>query len=86
MIIHRFDNAPLMNPERSADLVLNAVPVGDCITATTPVCLAKLYGIPTAPATVSTNKLGVSGFANNFANQADLNVSCRPITKSSLHH
>lgn len=31
-----------------------------------------MYGIPTTPATQSTNTLGVSGFLNQFANQADL--------------
>jgi tripeptidyl-peptidase-1 len=33
-----------------------------------------LYGIPTTRATRSTNRLGVSGFINQFANQADLQV------------
>lgn len=33
-----------------------------------------IYGIPTTPATQSTNKLGVSGFIEQFANQADLKV------------
>ncbi|KAJ7314500.1 family S53 protease [Mycena albidolilacea] len=31
-----------------------------------------LYGIPTTPATQTTNRLGVSGFIEQFANQADL--------------
>lgn len=45
-----------------------------CAGAITPACLQALYGIPTTMATQSTNKLGVSGFANMFANKADLKV------------
>ncbi|KAF8989843.1 family S53 protease [Hymenopellis radicata] len=38
----------------------------------TPACLEALYGIPTTRATQSSNRLGVSGFIDQFANQADL--------------
>ncbi|KAL0578129.1 hypothetical protein V5O48_003872 [Marasmius crinis-equi] len=43
-----------------------------CNSAVTPSCLESLYGIPTTRATQSSNKLGVSGFIQQFANQADL--------------
>jgi tripeptidyl-peptidase-1 len=43
-----------------------------CATSVTPTCLEALYGIPLTPATQSSNILGVSGFIEQFANQADL--------------
>ncbi|KAJ7668083.1 hypothetical protein B0H17DRAFT_1210146 [Mycena rosella] len=43
-----------------------------CATTITPACLQAIYGIPTIVATQSSNKLGVSGFIGQFANQADL--------------
>ncbi|TFK32816.1 family S53 protease-like protein [Crucibulum laeve] len=48
-----------------------AVPAS-CATTVTPACLQALYGIPTTKATQSSNVLGVSGFIDQFANQADL--------------
>jgi tripeptidyl-peptidase-1 len=48
-----------------------AVPAS-CATTVTPTCLQDLYGIPSTPATQSSNILGVSGFIQQFANQADL--------------
>ncbi|KAI0661205.1 family S53 protease [Cubamyces menziesii] len=55
----------------AVNLTSDAVPAS-CATTITPSCLQALYGIPTTPATVSTNQLGVSGFIEQFANQADL--------------
>ncbi|KAJ8087301.1 hypothetical protein PM082_006131 [Marasmius tenuissimus] len=52
-----------------------------CNSVVTPACLEALYGIPTTRATQSSNKLGVSGFIQQFANQADLRTfltSLRP--------
>lgn len=52
-----------------------------CATTITPACLQALYGIPTTKATQSSNVLGVSGFIEQFANQADLSTflaSLRP--------
>ncbi|KAK0481238.1 family S53 protease-like protein [Armillaria novae-zelandiae] len=43
-----------------------------CDNAVTPACLQGLYGIPSVPATQSSNKLAVSGFINQFAQTADL--------------
>jgi tripeptidyl-peptidase-1 len=41
----------------------------------TPACLQQLYGLPTTKATQSSNKLGVTGFIQQYAQQADLTVS-----------
>ncbi|KAL0581431.1 hypothetical protein V5O48_000585 [Marasmius crinis-equi] len=43
-----------------------------CNTNVTPNCLQTLYGIPTTPATQSSNKLGVTGFIDQWAQNADL--------------
>ncbi|KAJ7264084.1 family S53 protease-like protein [Mycena haematopus] len=51
--------------------VPDAVPAS-CASTITPACLQAMYGIPTTAATQTTNKLGVSGFSDQFANQADL--------------
>ncbi|KAI0264974.1 family S53 protease [Gloeopeniophorella convolvens] len=59
--------APIGNGNVSAD----AAP-SSCNTKFTPSCAQQLYGIPTTPATQSSNKLAVSGFIEQFANQADL--------------
>ncbi|KAF8911770.1 family S53 protease [Mucidula mucida] len=39
-----------------------------CASTVTPACLEALYGIPTTRATQSSNRLGVSGFIDQFAN------------------
>ncbi|EED77904.1 family S53 protease-like protein [Postia placenta Mad-698-R] len=57
-----------------------------CANTITPACLQSLYGIPTTPATQSSNQLGVSGFIDQFANQADLKTfltTLRPDLSSS---
>ncbi|PCH43830.1 family S53 protease-like protein [Wolfiporia cocos MD-104 SS10] len=43
-----------------------------CADTITPSCLQSLYGIPTTAATDSSNKLGVSGYDDQYANKADL--------------
>lgn len=55
----------------TVNLTSDAVPAS-CDSVVTPACLEALYGIPTARATQSSNVLGVSGFIDQFANQADL--------------
>ncbi|KAI0689958.1 family S53 protease [Cytidiella melzeri] len=61
-----------MTPRAAAtNLSTEAVPAS-CATTITPSCLQALYGIPTTAATHTANKLGVAGFINQFANQADL--------------
>ena len=48
-----------------------------CGTTVTPSCLQAFYGIPTTLATNSKNVLAVSGFIDQFANQADLTTFLR---------
>ncbi|KZP29429.1 family S53 protease [Athelia psychrophila] len=43
-----------------------------CHSATTPACIQDLYGIPKTLATQSENKLFVSGFGGEYANNLDL--------------
>ncbi|ETW78995.1 serine protease S53 [Heterobasidion irregulare TC 32-1] len=45
-----------------------------CETQVTPACLQAQYGIPSAPATQSSNTLAVSGFGGQFANLGDLQL------------
>ncbi|KAJ6566546.1 family S53 protease [Mycena capillaripes] len=47
---------------------------GSCTSTMTPGCLQELYGIPTTPVTQKSNTLGVAGFIDQWANQADLTV------------
>ncbi|KAJ7867806.1 family S53 protease [Mycena leptocephala] len=51
--------------------VTDAVPAS-CGSIITPTCLQAFYGIPTAPATQASNKLGVAGFIDQWANLLDL--------------
>lgn len=64
----------VVHPVQTESFVSNAVPAS-CDTAITPACLQAIYGIPATLATQPTNQLGVSGFLQQFANQADLTVS-----------
>ncbi|KAA1475871.1 family S53 protease [Dentipellis sp. KUC8613] len=68
---------PLMSiplpPASARNFSSNAVPAS-CSSTITPTCLQDLYGIPTSAATVPGNQLGVSGFIDQFANQADLST------------
>ncbi|KAJ7114150.1 family S53 protease-like protein [Mycena crocata] len=43
-----------------------------CGSIITPACLQAIYGVPATAATQSSNRLGVSGFIEQWANQADL--------------
>ncbi|KAI0029777.1 family S53 protease [Vararia minispora EC-137] len=60
-------------PTSNSTIGPNAAP-NSCASVFTPACLQALYGIPTAPATQSSNTLGVSGFIDQFANEADLQL------------
>ncbi|KAI0943204.1 hypothetical protein AcW1_002423 [Taiwanofungus camphoratus] len=62
---------PLMSSpvKRSAT---NISPDASCGCSVTPACLQSLYGIPSTPATQSSNKIGVSGFIDQYANKKDL--------------
>ncbi|KAI0321292.1 family S53 protease [Amylostereum chailletii] len=61
---------PLTAAQKSG-LTTNAAPAS-CDIAITPECVQDIYGIPSTPATSSSNELGVSGFIEQYANQADL--------------
>ncbi|KAI0355217.1 family S53 protease [Trametes cingulata] len=60
-----------INAAAADNITARAVP-SSCARSITPACLQALYGIPTTKATQSSNKLAVSGFIDQFANQADL--------------
>lgn len=68
-------SAPLKVPSAKLNITSDAVPAS-CASTITPACLQALYGIPTTPATTTSNKLGVSGYIEQFANEADLKVNC----------
>ncbi|KAK0214424.1 family S53 protease-like protein [Armillaria fumosa] len=64
---------PVFSISLTSNLTERANPApSSCDNAVTPACLQDLYGIPTAPATQSSNQLAVSGFLNQFAQTADL--------------
>ncbi|KAJ3729755.1 family S53 protease-like protein [Lentinula raphanica] len=57
-----------------------------CNSVVTPTCLQDLYGIPATAATQSSNKLGVSGFIDQWPQTADLRTflgSLRPDISST---
>ncbi|KAJ6500787.1 subtilisin-like protein [Mycena sanguinolenta] len=49
-----------------------AAAAAGCSSTITPTCLQSMYKIPTTAATNKTNAIGVAGFDDQFANQADL--------------
>ncbi|KAJ6630312.1 family S53 protease [Mycena sp. CBHHK59/15] len=49
-----------------------AAAAASCSSTITPTCLQSMYNIPTKAATNKTNAIGVAGFGDQFANQADL--------------
>ncbi|KAJ6490995.1 family S53 protease [Mycena sanguinolenta] len=59
------------SPAKRATPGANDLP-DSCTSNMTPACLQLLYGIPTTPATQKSTTLGVAGFIDEFANQADL--------------
>lgn len=62
-------------PIKVSNSTIEPLAVNCSPNAVTPACIQSLYGIPTTPATQSSNVLGVSGFLQQFANSADLAVS-----------
>ncbi|KAF8576677.1 family S53 protease-like protein [Ramaria rubella] len=66
-----FGTPKFTTPVKARNLTSEAVPAS-CATTVTPDCLQALYGIPATKATQSSNKLGVSGFIDQFAQTADL--------------
>ena len=69
-------SSPLADVASEQNLTTRAVP-SSCAQTVTPACLQAMYGIPTTSATQSSNVLGVSGFIEQFANQADLQTFLR---------
>ncbi|KAJ6563914.1 family S53 protease-like protein [Mycena capillaripes] len=67
----KFTAIKVKKPVEDVAPVSDAVPTS-CNTLITPACLQAIYNIPTTPATQTSNRLGVSGFIEQFANQADL--------------
>lgn len=45
-----------------------------CVSTITPTCILDLYTIPTTKATEPSNRLAVTGFDDQFANEADIQV------------
>ncbi|KAI0755126.1 family S53 protease [Daedaleopsis nitida] len=63
-------SAPI-NVDDVHNLTSRAVP-SECATYITPACLQALYNLPATKATQSSNKLAVTGYSQQYANQADL--------------
>lgn len=57
----------------NANLTSDAVPAS-CATTITPACLQSIYGVPTTSASAPSNTLAVSGYIDEWANEADLKV------------
>ncbi|KAI0354061.1 family S53 protease [Trametes cingulata] len=68
-----FVPASIHRRPRASNPTSETIPAS-CASQITPVCLQDLYGIPSGAATVAENKLAVSGFIEQFANQQDLNT------------
>ena len=65
--------APVKNTDAVQNLSARAMP-SSCSSTITPACLQALYNIPSDAATQSSNKLAVTGFIEQYANQGDLAV------------
>ncbi|EKM58698.1 uncharacterized protein PHACADRAFT_207484 [Phanerochaete carnosa HHB-10118-sp] len=73
---HRFLDPTPLHPVISTPSGLERRAIEDLTSCSTeeitPACIESLYDIPTAKATQSSNHLAVSGFDEQFANEADL--------------
>ncbi|KAK0192116.1 family S53 protease-like protein [Armillaria mellea] len=68
-----FGPKPVISIPITSNLTERANPAPSaCNSIVTPACLQALYGIPATRATQSSNRLGVSGFIDQFAQTADL--------------
>lgn len=67
----------------SGNLTSRAAPAS-CATSITPTCLQEEYGIPTAAGPSASSKIAVSGFIEQFANEADLKVHVHSIISFTL--
>lgn len=66
--------APLRPSNSSAGNLTSRAVAASCNNQITPTCLQSLYGIPTTLATQKSNTLAVTGYIDQYANQADLQV------------
>ncbi|KAJ7490986.1 subtilisin-like protein [Mycena latifolia] len=74
-------SGPILSLKNAAVPSPDATPAASCNATITPSCLQALYNIPTTAATNKNNVIGVAGFSNQFANQADLTqflIALRP--------
>ncbi|EIM82266.1 family S53 protease [Stereum hirsutum FP-91666 SS1] len=55
----------------NVNLTSDAVPAS-CASTITPACLQSIYGVPTTSASAPSNTLAVSGYIDEWANEADL--------------
>ncbi|KAJ7611774.1 family S53 protease [Roridomyces roridus] len=57
---------------QAAEVPTRATVAASCSSTITPTCLQNMYSIPLTPATNKNSVIGVAGFDDQFANQADL--------------
>ena len=76
--------APTFKKASSKNITSRAAPAS-CATSITPTCLQEEYGIPTAAGPSPASQIAVSGFIEQFANQADLKVVSDQIRRCALH-
>ncbi|SJL05011.1 related to Tripeptidyl-peptidase sed3 [Armillaria ostoyae] len=75
-----FGPTPMVSIPLTSNLTERANPApSSCNSVVTPACLQDLYNIPSTPATQLTNRLGVSGFDDQFAQRADLQTFLRAL-------
>ncbi|TFK49384.1 subtilisin-like protein [Heliocybe sulcata] len=72
-----YSHLPVVSSPAPKNVTVDAAVPSSCARTVTPTCLQDLYGIPTTPATESSNRLAVSGFIEQYANQADLRTFLR---------
>ncbi|KAF8585820.1 family S53 protease [Ramaria rubella] len=78
-LVHPTINFPVFNsrlplmvsPVPKANISTNAVPAS-CDSQIVPTCLQSLYGLPASVPNQTASQIGVSGFIDQFAQQADL--------------
>lgn len=69
------DSNVRLTPIRTGFSAKRTVP-SSCNSTITPACLQALYGILATPATQASNTLGVTAYEAEYAQTADLVVSC----------
>ncbi|PBK70051.1 family S53 protease [Armillaria solidipes] len=78
--IPTFGTTPMVSIPLTSNLTERANPApSSCNSVVTPACLQDLYNIPSTPATQLTNRLGVSGFIDQFPQRVDLQMFLRAL-------